>query len=161
MEAIIIVAIIISVLALSAYFWEGNAPKPYNERSCTGRKWGNEFPDVHKEVIKNFLECFVDGMAFGSKERLKFNPSDEVMKAYQSIYGDKTPLADAMELETFYLNLTREFKVSSEYLEQVWNEHLTLGELFSHIIAQQDTPSDPKTATRFSVGCFLALGCHR
>lgn len=152
METIIIIAIIVGVLALSAYFWEGNAPKPYNARSCTGKEWKNEFPNVSKEVIREFLECFVDGMAFNSYERLKFEPSDEVLKVYQAIYGGKTPLSDAMELETFYLNVERRFQVSPEYLEKAWHEHLTLGELFSHIIAQRGTPADPKTAARFSVG---------
>jgi len=152
MEAFVIIAIIVVVLALSAYLWEGNAPKPYNERSCTGRDWKSEFPNVSKEMIREYLECFVDGMAFNSKERLKFEPSDEILKVYQSIYGGKTPLSDAMELETFFLNLTKEFQVTSEYLEKVWHEHLTLGELFGHIIAQQGTPADPKNAARFSVG---------
>ena len=152
MEAIIIIAIIAVILALSAFFLEGNAPKPYNVRSCMGKEWKKQFPNVSKEIIREFLECFVDGMAFNSNERLKFQPSDEVLKVYQAIYGGKTPLADAMELETFYLNLEKSFQVSPEYLEKAWHEHLTLGELLGHIIAQQGTPADPKTAARFSVG---------
>ena len=152
MEAIIIIAIIVFILALSAYFGEGNAPTPYNVRSCTGKNWKREFPEVSKEMIREYLECFVDGMAFNSKERLKFEPSDEVLDVYQAIYGGKTPFADALELETFSINLEKSFHVLPNFLEEVWHEHLTLGELFSRIIAQQGTPADPKTAVRFSVG---------
>ena len=103
-------------------------------------------------MIREYLECFVDGMAFNSKEKLKFEPTDEIFKVYHSIYGGKTPLSDAMELETFFLNVEKSFQVTPEYLEKAWHKHLTLGELFSHIIAQQDAPADPKTAARFSVG---------
>lgn len=112
MEIIIIISIIVAVLALSAYFWKGNAPKPYNTRSYTDKKWRNKFPNVSKEIIREFLECFVDGVAFNSNERLKFEPLDKVMKAYQAIfYNGETPLVDAIELETFYLNLEKSFLV--------------------------------------------------
>lgn len=152
METIIIIVLTIIVLVLSAYFWKGGVPNLYSERACTGKEWKNEFPNSSKEMIREYLECFVDGMAFNSNERLKFKPSDEILKVYQGIYGGKTPFSDVMELETFYLNLTKGFQISREYLEKVWHEHLTLGELFNHIIAQQGTPADPKTAARFLVG---------
>jgi len=72
------------------------------------------------------LECFVDGMAFDGSERLKFEPSDEIIKVYRAIYGGKTPLSDAMECETFLEKLESEFKVNIVSLSKEWYEEITL-----------------------------------
>ncbi len=143
METFVIIAAVVVAVAISAFLLEGKAPKEYNERSCSGREWKCQFPNSPNEQIRSFLECFVDGMAFNSKERLKFKPSDEILMVYRSIYGGGTPLSDALECETFLLNVKMEFGVSSVFLEEVWHEQLTLGELFSHIIAQQGAQADP------------------
>ena len=143
METLAILSLILLILGISIYVytWEGKAPQHYNIRKCTGKEWKAEFPEVPKETIRAFLECFVDGMAFSSNERLKFNPSDKVIDVYKAIYGGKIPRGDAMEYETFYDNLLEEYGVSSEHLEQVWNENMTLGGLFRHTNAQQDAQS--------------------
>ena len=81
--------------------------------------------------FRTFLECFVDGFAFDSKKRLKFEPDDKVMDIYSTIYPPKQFLpVDALELETFAMNIEGEYKIK---FNDVWQEDVTLGEIFSKL----------------------------
>ena len=95
-------------------------------RQCTGKDWKRRFPEVPKQEIREFLEAFVDGFAFSSKKRLKFDPDDKVMDIYRALYP--TPgWPDALELETFAINLEKKYGFK---LEKVFDEETTLGRLF-------------------------------
>ncbi len=98
----------------------------YWSRSCTGRDWKKRFPNVPKKDIRDFLEAFIDGLAFSSKKRLKFNPDDPVMDIYRSLYPT-TGWSDALELETFSVNLKKRYGFG---LEQVTDHDITLGTIF-------------------------------
>ena len=86
----------------------------------SAKKWKQSFPNSSNIEIRKFLECFVDGFAFSSKKRLKFEPDDKVMEIYNTIYPPKRFLAsDALELETFAMNLEDEYKIK---FSEVWQE---------------------------------------
>ena len=66
-------------------------------------------------------------MGFRNTERLKFNPRDEILEVYHSIYVGKTPFADTMECEEFLMSIEDEFGVSVSSMLSVWHEKITLG----------------------------------
>ena len=98
----------------------------YWSRSCTGRDWKKRFPNVPKKDIRDFLETFVDGFAFSSNKRLKFNPDDSVMDIYRALYPT-SGWPDALELETFSINLRKRYGFE---LEKVTDHNITLGKIF-------------------------------
>ncbi|MCG7979774.1 MAG: hypothetical protein N0E58_16780 [Candidatus Thiodiazotropha endolucinida] len=134
------------VFVIYFYFWGMKAPKPYRNRSCMGKEWKTDFPQISKNKIRLYLECFIDGMAFENSEKLKFRPDDKIIDVYRSIYGGVTPYGDAMELETFSMNIEQYFNVSQQFLMDTWRENMTLGELFKAILAQQNHPADARFA---------------
>lgn len=150
MDWIHYIALFVVVGYLAYCQWHG--PSPYGGRACTGRAWKRALPNARKEVIRVFLECFVNGMAFSSTTRLKFHPNDQVLDVYRSIYGGRTPVSDSMECEIFLENLELEFGKPIDELISVWHSEVTLGELFAFATIQPDAPADPKTALRFSSG---------
>ncbi len=107
-----------------------------------GKVWKTEFPHISKNKIRLYLECFIDGMAFEDNEKLKFRPEDKIIDVYRSIYGGVTPYGDAMELETFSINIEQHFNVYQQFLIDTWRENITLGELFEKILTQQNQPND-------------------
>ena len=98
----------------------------YWSRSCTGKDWKRRFPEVPKQDIRDFLEVFVDGFAFSSKKRLKFNPDDKVMDVYRALYPSPG-WPDTLELETFADNLLKKYKID---LSEIIAEDITFGEIF-------------------------------
>lgn len=108
----------------------------YWSRPCTGRDWKRRFPGVPKEEIRDFLEVFVDGFAFSSKKRLKFNPDDKVMDVYRALYP--TPgWPDALELETFARNIERKYGFD---LAKAFDQDITLGGIFEMIRKKSQQP---------------------
>jgi len=98
----------------------------YWMRSCTGKKWKQQFPEVPKEEIRDFLENFVFSFAFNSKKRLKFEPDDKVMEVYRALYQKKWE-ADALEFEFLEGVLKKEYGLK---LEEIWYDDMTLGQIF-------------------------------
>ena len=98
----------------------------YWKRSCTGAEWRNCFPGEPKDAIREFLQAFVDGFAFSNKKRLKFSPNDKVMDVYRALYPS-TGWADALELETFAINLEEKYGLDLTWVE---DHEITLGRLF-------------------------------
>ncbi len=94
------------------------------------KKWKILFPENSKTQIREFLEEVVDGFAFQSNKRLKFEPNDEILKIYHDIYGTENPSCDALELETVASNLEDKYSVN---LENVFHDTMTLAELFKII----------------------------
>ncbi len=129
---LILVIGIVSVFALRQFF---SGPIPYNGRKCMGRAWKEQFPNSDKSEIREYLECFVDGMALSSKTKLKFHPNDHVLDVYKSIYGGRIRTADSMECETFLENLSVSFSKDLSYIINVWKEEITLGELYRAVKA--------------------------
>lgn len=82
-----------------------------------------------KQEIRAFLTFFISAFAFDEKEKLKLAPTDEILKIYRAQYPSRfTP--DAMELEILAEDLEREHGLK---LGALWNDRLTLGELFEHV----------------------------
>lgn len=126
---ILILAAVIIIFYLG-YREYSTGTSPYRGRGCNGKAWKLAFPNAENESIRNFLECFVDGMGFSSKTKLKFHPNDQVIDVYRSLYLGKTPVGDNMECETFLENLSISFEIEMPKLTDQWYEQITLGELY-------------------------------
>jgi propanediol dehydratase small subunit len=127
--------IIIFIILVSVVFFELKRRKRLNKYwyradFISAKKWKGIFPESSNDEIRAFLETFVDGFAFSSKKRLKFEPNDKISSIYNDLYPDKG-WPDALELETFSLNLEKKYHLK---LSEIWNEDLTLGEIFRKII---------------------------
>ncbi len=129
MNKLLIIGIIILICIVISIPLEIKRRRRLNRywlRACTGRDWKRRFPEVSKQDIRDFLEVFVDGFAFSSKKRLKFNPDDKVLDIYRALYP--TPgWGDALELETFAINLKKKYGFD---LKKVTDQDITLGKIF-------------------------------
>lgn len=114
-------------------------PLPYRNRRCTGPAWREAFPRASKDTIRTFLDCLTEGMGFRKQDRLRFAPDDQVVHIYRSLYDGRTPLADALEMETFAEELARQFAIPLEDLLAVWTEEVTLGTLFARVTSPVGT----------------------
>jgi hypothetical protein len=126
-------AVIVVAGVIWTTIWGGNVPKTYRERSCMGKKWMNQFPNVSKDDIRTYLEIFINSFSFDSKHKLMFNPDDKVMDVYRAVYPSKG-WPDGLELESFAISLEKKYSVN---FSDLWNEQLTIGELFRHCTAGQ------------------------
>lgn len=129
----ILVALVAGVFACSGGKRRINQ---YWARNCTGSEWRKQFPQANKDAIREFLECFIKGFAFSSKNRLKFNPNDKIMDVYRALYpAEGWP--DALELETFSILLEKKYRLD---LASVINDDLTLGQLFQMTTEAKSQP---------------------
>ena len=121
------IMIVVSVLiALPGELKSRRLLKRFWSRSCTGRQWKRRFPDVSKDSIREFLELFVDAFAFSSEKRLKFDPDDNVMDVYKSIYTSSWQ-PDAMELEMLACDL--DYRYGFDFT-RINGFDITLGQIF-------------------------------
>lgn len=95
----ILVIAAISVAIGWALLVGGKLPVPFCTRSCQGRSWHRSFPDASKEEIRQFLSVFTESFALNDREKLKFNPNDQLLDIYRALYPHMWQ-ADAMEFET-------------------------------------------------------------
>ncbi len=122
------ILIILAIAALSlALGVSTKLPLPFRTRSCQGKGWRQAFPDSTKENIRSFLTIFVDAFAFKDIHRLKFSPEDKILGIYKTLYP-KPSLSDSLELETLASTVEKKYGID---FSSVWNEQLTLGELFA------------------------------
>jgi len=137
-----LIAILFIVFLVIVLIRLGTVPRKYSSRHCQGKLWKVNFPNTENEKIRSFLDCFIYGMAFFEKERLKFNPDDKVLDAYLSIYDGKNLKfkGDNLELESFMQALADEFPLGYSSIQDFWNERdgVTLGEMFHYVTAQKD-----------------------
>lgn len=128
--------IIITLALIASAFWVARkgAPLPgiFGSRSCQGASWLRAFPHATNHDIRSFLSVFVDAFAFHDQHRLKFNPNDRILDVYRALYPHKW-LPDALELETLAVSVEKKYDI--EFVK-VWNEGLTLGQLFSQVQSQ-------------------------
>ena len=104
-------------------------PKKYRLRKCMGKYWRFEFPSNTKEEIREFLVLFTDAFAFSTSDKLNFKPSDKIYDIYRELYPSRwTP--DSLEVETFANDIENKYSI---HFEPLWNENLTLGELFFRV----------------------------
>lgn len=101
----------------------------YWSRSCTGTEWLKTFPQCSKYNIRYFLSDFTESFGFRKKDLLKFGPNDKIMDIYKALYPAKG-MPDALELETFYGILEREYGLDVSTI----TPDITLGELFGMVI---------------------------
>jgi hypothetical protein len=121
-----VIAAIVGISLIGTYFGL-NLPKRYRDRSCQGRLWRRDFPAAPKAEIREFLRLFVRGFAFRDSDKLKFQPSDQLLQIYRTLYSFKWE-ADALELETFSTLLKSRYGVD---LPTIWRDDLTLGQVFA------------------------------
>lgn len=87
-------------------------------------------PTASKQQIREFLSLFVSAFAFSESEKLKLQPEDRPYHIYRALYPHRWQ-ADALEFETLCRDLQQRYSLD---LEHVWEEDLTLGELFDHAL---------------------------
>lgn len=102
-------------------------PRPFCRRRCQGKDWRRAFPGASKAAIREFLSLFIGAFQLSKKENLKLNPSDEILAIYRATYPIQG-MPDALELEILARDIQTRYGVA---LENIWTEHLTLGQLFS------------------------------
>lgn len=119
----------IAAAVVWAIIFGGKLPVPFGSRSCQGRNWRRSFPDASKSEIRQFLSAFVESFAFRDREKLKLNPSDQLLDIYRALYPHKWQ-ADALEFETLSEDLKSKYGVN---FNEVWRDGLTLGQLFEHV----------------------------
>ncbi len=126
MSVTFIVILGIAIFLASAIYSD-NLPKKYRLRKCMGKYWKSEFPSSSNEDIREFLILFTDAFAFPNKVKLNFTPNDKIYEIYTALYPSSFGI-DALELETLAIDI--ESKYNIRFIE-IWNENLTLGELFT------------------------------
>ncbi len=75
------------------------------------------------------MALFVGAFAFPDKEKLKFGPDDKILSIYRALYPSRW-MPDALEVETLAKGIESRYGLS---FLRVWNENLTLGELFANV----------------------------
>lgn len=127
---------IVAILVLLALAWSalsfGQISNPFRTRTCQGRLWRRAFPWASKRQIREFLGVFAEAFAFRDTDKLKFRPDDQLLSIYKALYPSKW-MGDAMEIETLASELHTRYGVA---LDDIWDEHVTLGALFAHIQAR-------------------------
>jgi hypothetical protein len=122
---------IVVILALLAAVWVMShnlpLPKHFRSRPCQGATWRRSFPCASKEQIRSFLRVFIDALAFPDRRALKFSPEDRISVIYRAMYPFRWQ-PDSLELETLAVLIAEKYDVR---LAEIWNESLTLGELFA------------------------------
>lgn len=126
----VLLAIGIAAIFAWGLIFGARLPKAYRVRTCQGRGWRKAFPSATKKEIREFLSLLVAAFAFDDREKLKFSPTDEILKIYKAQYPSRLQ-PDAMELETLALDLERRHSLK---LEALWRDGLTLGELFAQTL---------------------------
>ncbi len=125
---VLFVAAIVAIVAWGILF-SGKLPVPFGARSCQGKSWRRSFPDASKNEVREFLSTFTESFAFHERERLKLNPNDQLLDIYRALYPHKWQ-ADALEFETLNEAVQAKYGIN---LNEVWQEGMTLGQLFHHV----------------------------
>ena len=124
---------IVAILVLLALAWSvlsfGQIANPFRTRACQGRQWRRAFPWASKRQIREFLTMFAEAFAFRDTEKLKFRPDDQLLGIYKTLHPS-TWGGDALEFNHLDKGLRARYGVA---LDEVWDEHMTLGTLFAYV----------------------------
>jgi hypothetical protein len=130
---------IVAILVLLALAWAvlsfGQIPNPFRNRASQGRLWRRAFPWASRRQIREFLDVFAEAFAFRDTEPLKFRPDDQLLGIYKTLHPSKW-MAGASELQKLATELRARYGVA---LDEVWDEHMTLGALFAHVQGRKAT----------------------
>lgn len=128
---------IVAILVLLALAWSvlsfGQISNPFRTRTCQGRLWRRAFPWASKKQIREFLAVFAEAFSFRDTDKLKFRPDDQLLGIYKAMHPSKW-MADAAELQKLASELRARYGVA---LDDIWDEHITLGALFAHVQARK------------------------
>lgn len=125
--AIITICLIILAIVILACLLGGRLPERYHNRRCQGKNWHLAFPSASKEEIRSFLSDFIESFAINDMDQLKLNPEDKILDIYNALNPHKWT-GDALEIETLAVSIEQKTGLN---FESIWNENLSLGELFS------------------------------
>lgn len=129
---------IVAILILLALAWSvlssGQIANPFRTRPSQGRLWRRAFPLASKRQIREFLAVCAEAFAFRDTEKLKFRPDDQLLGIYRTLHPSKW-LSDAAEIQKLARELRARYGVA---LEEVWDEHMTLGALFAHVQGRKE-----------------------
>jgi hypothetical protein len=126
-----IVVLIVIIFSINIEVRRKERLMKYWSRPCMGKQWKKRFPHVAKAEIRSYLEAFVESFAFKRDKKLKFEPNDKIIDIYQTLYPEnERHLGDGLELESFAVDLEKNYGVD---LVAIWNDELTLGQLFELI----------------------------
>lgn len=125
-----VLALVLSVLAWGLASGR-RLPTGFRHRGCQGRFWRRSFPNTPKTRIRIFLQVFADSFAFETRDGLRFSPHDRILTVYRALYPSRwTP--DSLELETFAQEIEKRYGLR---LKSIWNDQLSLGDVFRAIEA--------------------------
>ena len=130
---------ILALLVLLALVWWvlsfGQIANPFRTRTSQGRLWRRAFPWASKRQIREFLAVCAAAFSFRDTDKLKFRPDDQLLGIYKTLHPSRW-MADASELQKLAGDLRTRYGVA---LEEVWDEHMTLGALFAHVQGRTTT----------------------
>lgn len=130
LPTVLILTLVLFVFALGLALGR-RLPIGFRDRACQGRTWRREYPKATKAQIRTFLHVFVEAFGFDKTDSLRFSPHDSILTVYRALYPSQwTP--DSLEFETWALMLEKRY---GHNLSDLWNDQLTLGELFRAIEA--------------------------
>lgn len=89
--------------------------------------WQARFPDAMPQADK-VLTLFADAFLLNQDEKEALRPDDAVMDIYKGTTG---PIADSLELETFSMEIEKEFGLD---LTEWFDESTTLGEIVERVV---------------------------
>ena len=71
----------------------------------------------------------MDAFALRESQKLKLHPNDSILSIYRALYPYKS-MPDGLEFEELAISIEKVYRVK---LIEVWQESLTLGELFAAV----------------------------
>lgn len=128
MSTTVIVIVCLSI-AYAAWCARHGVPLPnqFKSSTCQGAAWRRTYPGASKQDIRRFLGIFAEAFEFHQTHRLKFHPNDALLSIYRALYPHEWQ-PDGLELEMLDKYIGKQYGLK---LTDVWNEHLTLGQLFA------------------------------
>ncbi|MFC5459468.1 hypothetical protein [Massilia niabensis] len=129
---------IVAILILLALAWSvlssGQVANPFRTRTSQRRLWRRAFPRASQRQIREFLAVCAEAFAFRDTEKLKFRPDDQLLGIYKTLHPSKW-MSDAAEIRKLASGLRARYGVA---LEEIWDEHMTLGALFAHVQGRKE-----------------------
>lgn len=110
-------------------------PAVYRDRGSLSEQWEQRCGHVGCVTFDAVLTLFCEAFSFNHDDRYKFGPDDRIMDVYRSLYPrwKLWRVADEMEIETFLLELDRQFGIEAD---RWWND-MSLGDVAEMIMMRR------------------------
>lgn len=115
-------------------------PRAFRDREPQATAWRNTCDDARFEKADAFLSMLCEAFSFNPDDRYQFAPDDRIMDVYYACYPRWMfwRIADAMEIESLMMDLSRRFHLADEELpEMMLGEIVKLMESISETTKEQ------------------------